>query len=103
MNSDVRNPNSEIIRRPIGLLLIRASNIVSSFVIRASSFLLRIGRLWIQLRFWREIVVDRYRHPVAQFENARAHNCLVAFESVRNGDEIAAGFTDADELLPNGS
>src|SRR6266481_9582375 len=39
----------------------------------------RICRRWIHLRFGREVVVDRYRHSVAQFEDARAHDGFIRF------------------------
>jgi len=38
-----------------------------------------IDRLRIQLRFRRELVVDRHRHSIAQFEHARADKCFAAF------------------------
>src|SRR5439155_19958575 len=58
---------------------------------------------WSRIHLWlrREIVVDRYRHSVAQFENSCAHDGLVRFQSVGNRYEIAARFADAHKLLPN--
>src|SRR5438477_8591597 len=43
-----------------------------------------IDRLRIHLRFWGEVVVDRHRHSVAQFERAGANNRFVAFEAFRD-------------------
>src|SRR5438132_11104968 len=60
---------------------------------------LRIHRRWIHLRFRREILVDRYRHSIAQFENSRAHDGLIRFKPVDNRKEIAACFAHRTRLL----
>src|SRR4029453_12376643 len=62
---------------------------------------LRIYWVRIYLRFWREIVVDRHRHSVSQFENPCAYNDFAGLQSLRDRDKIAARFTDAHKLLPN--
>src|SRR5207302_7392187 len=61
----------------------------------------RICRRWIHLRFGREIVVNRYRHSVAQFENSRAHDGFIRFQSIDNRHEIAARFAHPNKLLTN--
>src|SRR5439155_12636859 len=50
--------------------------------------MLRIHWVRIYLRVRREIVVDRHRHSVSQFENSRAHNSLAGLQSLRNRHEI---------------
>src|SRR5947207_9102079 len=47
----------------------------------------RICRGWIHLRFGREIVVNCHRHSVAQFEDARAHDGFIRFQSIDNRHE----------------
>src|ERR1700731_2863602 len=47
-----------------------------------SIFASRIHWRRIQLRLRREVVVDRNRHSVAQFENPRAHDRFTRFQSV---------------------
>src|SRR6266850_3028477 len=61
----------------------------------------RIHRRRIHLRFRREIIVDRYRHSIAQFENSRAHDGFIRFQPVDNRNEIAAGFAHPNKLLTN--
>src|SRR5437867_13016663 len=58
---------------------------------------------WSRIHLWlrREIVVDRYRHSVAQFENSCALDGLVRFQSVGNRYAIAARFAAAHTLSPN--
>src|SRR5438874_9359875 len=79
----------------------RAGSNISSFVFRPLPFASRVHWVRIDLRVRREIVVDRHRHSVSQFENSRAHNSFAGFQSFRNRDEIAAPFTDAHKLLSN--
>src|SRR5882724_8887344 len=62
---------------------------------------LRIDWLRIYLRVRRQIVVDRHRHSVSQFENSRTHDGFANFQSLRNRNEIAARFTDTHKLLSN--
>src|SRR2546423_15097124 len=69
-------------------------------VIRASSFPLGISRFRVQLRFWREIVVDHDAHSVSQLEDPGAHDLLAWFNSFRDRNEIAPRLSDAHELLP---
>src|SRR6266550_2226014 len=64
-------------------------------------FPLRIYRRRIYLRLGREIVVDRYRHAVAQFENAGTDDRLASFQSRRHRHKIAARLPDAHKLLPD--
>src|SRR5882762_6990477 len=64
-----------------------------------SIFASRIYRRRIYLRFWREIIIDRYRHSIPQFENSRAHDGLIRFQSVDNRHEIAARFAHSNKLL----
>src|SRR5437868_9459153 len=66
-----------------------------------SLFALGIYRRRVYLRLRCEIVVDHHRHPVAQFENSRAHDGLVRFQSIENRYEIAARFAHPDKLLTN--
>src|SRR5437660_9250949 len=56
--------------------------------------ILRLGidRVRFHLRLRREIVVDRHAHAVAEFENARAHDCLAASQTLRDRDKITARF-----------
>src|SRR5438876_3980457 len=61
----------------------------------------RIYRRRIHLRFRREIIVDRYRHSIAQFENSRAHDGFIRFQPVDNRNEIAACFAHPNKLLTN--
>src|ERR1041384_1624358 len=63
--------------------------------------ILGIDWLWIQLRFGRELVVDRHRHSVAQFENTCADNGLAAFQAVSDRHKITARFADFHKLLPD--
>jgi len=79
----------------------RAGSNISSFVFRALPFSSRVHWVRIDLRVRREIVVDRHRHSVSQFENSRAHNSFAGFQSFRNRHEIAARFTDTHKLLSN--
>src|SRR5437868_6554250 len=60
---------------------------------------LRIRGLRVQLRFWREIVVNHHRHSVAQLEHPGADDLLTVLKSLRDRNEIAPRFSDADELL----
>src|SRR6266436_2504901 len=62
---------------------------------------LRINWVRIYLRVRCQIVVDRHRHSVSQFENPRTHDGFAGLQSLRNRDEIAAPFTDAHKLLSN--
>src|SRR5207302_3530566 len=66
-----------------------------------SIFALRIYWRRIELRLWREIVVDRDRHSVAQLENSRAHDGFIRFQSIDNRHEIAARFAHPNKLLTN--
>src|SRR3979411_1257444 len=59
----------------------------------------RIHRRRINLRFRRESIVDRYRHSVAQFENSRAYDGFIGFQSIGNRHEIAARFAHSNKLL----
>src|SRR5437588_1576105 len=66
-----------------------------------SVFSSRIDRRRIHLGFRREVVVDRHRHSVAQFENSRADDGFIRLQSIDNRHEIAARFTHSNELLTN--
>src|SRR5262249_46047510 len=57
---------------------------------------------WIHLRLRREIVVDRYRHAVAQFEDASADDRFACLQPIHNRDEITTRFTDSNKLLADG-
>ena len=61
----------------------------------------RVRGLWVQLRLWRKIVVDRHRHSVAQLEDAGADDCFPRFQTRRDRNKIAARFADANKLLPD--
>src|SRR5256885_4536866 len=52
-------------------------------------------------RFWCEFVIDHDRHPISQFENARAHNDFTRLQSLSHRDKITARFSCADKLLPD--
>src|SRR2546423_9405994 len=78
-----------------------------------SIFRSRIDRLRIFLRLWREVVIDRYRHSIAQFENTGANDGLsglkhtarhafAGFQSCRHGHKVAPRLAYAHKLLPNG-
>src|SRR5437016_2084810 len=58
---------------------------------------------WRRIHLWigREIVVNRHRHSVAQFEDARAHDGFIRFQSIDNRHEIAARFAHPNKLLTN--
>src|SRR5580700_5811792 len=45
---------------------------------------LRISRCRIELRLWRQLVINRHGHPVTQFENAGAHDRLARLQSIRD-------------------
>src|SRR5437763_17219450 len=79
----------------------RAGSNISSFVFRALSFASRVHWVRIDLRVRRQIVVDRHRHSVSQFENSGAHNSFAGFQSFRNRHEIAARMTATHKLLSN--
>src|SRR6266704_3107629 len=64
-----------------------------------SIFQSRVNRSWIHLRLRREIVVDCHGHPVAQLENARAHDRFARLQPSRNRNEIAARFAHTHKLL----
>src|SRR5437763_14642085 len=64
----------------------------------SSSCVRRFGG-FLQLR--RELVVDRDRHAVAQFEYAGSDDDLTRLQSGRDRNEIAARFADPHELLPD--
>src|SRR4051812_941683 len=57
--------------------------------------ILRVDRRWIDLRLRRQIVVDRYRHSVAQFEHAGAYDRFATFKAFVDRDEIAPRFAHA--------
>src|SRR2546423_14053221 len=105
MTNDEGNPNDRMEIRPRD----DVSCSVWSFVLRtlfrhssfgASSFPLGVRRFRIQLRFWREIVVDDDRDSVAQLKHSGAHDLLTVFKSFRDRNEIAPGLSHAHELLP---
>src|SRR5437763_9689257 len=99
MTKEIRSPNSETVSHSTILLVIRASNIVSSFFIRASSFSSRIRWLGIELRLRRQLIVNHDRHAVTKFEHARADDGLSGLHSLVDRNKVAASFAHSHKSL----
>src|ERR1700730_14747788 len=88
-------------------LLTAPSSLLTSTRFRHSTLVLRHSpsRIrWLRIYLWfrREIVVDRHRHAVAQFENPGPHYRFTRLQSRGDGDKIAARLAHAHKLLTDG-